>query len=351
MENLRKNYLRKTIVLFVLAGLNTLAMAQDNANTNSSLRPSFGLEYTGELQTDFEKSRMGNLLQLCAELPLSKSFKLNVSTVSFAATKEMPLGGDLQGYSNIDADNLPLALAVAGVTWNISDRHSLFAGVRRIDEDYFCSDALALFTNSSCGGFPTISANYDIAAYPMAAVGIHYTYDCKNLTFQTSLYNGTGHNRFASKENVFRVCPKTDGVFAIGQAEYRYHDSRYFVGASAHYGDLGGTGKKIIRPTAWVYAEQSVSGSMTLIAAYSRAFSDSSICRNFFGLGGKCSVGKAELGIFTDYTRMDGIGEWATELTCSYALTDIVSVQPVLHIIDTDNHTKCIGMLRLGISL
>ena len=60
---------------------------------------------------------------------------------------------------------------VAGFTWHINDRHSLFAGIRRIDEDYFCSDAHALFTNSSCGGYPTITFNYPVAIYPVSAMG------------------------------------------------------------------------------------------------------------------------------------------------------------------------------------
>lgn len=340
--------LRKAVLLIV-TGVSSLMMAQ---NVDSiSMRPSFELEYTSELQTDFKRTRMGNLLQLGADIPLSRNLSFKVATISYATTDEQPLADDLQGYSNIDADNLALAIKVAGFTWKVNDCHSLFAGIRRIDEDYFCSDGLALFTNSSCGGFPTITGNYDIAVYPTAAMGVHYVYEHKNLTVQGSLYNGIGHNRFSGKDNVFRICPKSDGVFALGQVEYRYRDSHYFLGASVHHGDLDGTSDKKLRPTAWAYAEQALSDNLTLIAAYSHAFSSDSPCRNFFGIGGKYSIGKAELGVFSDYTRVDGMGEWATELTCNYELTNILSIQPALHIIDTDNHTKCIGMMRLGVNL
>lgn len=34
----------------------------------------FGLEYTGELQTDFKRAKMANLLQLNAEIPFAKKF-------------------------------------------------------------------------------------------------------------------------------------------------------------------------------------------------------------------------------------------------------------------------------------
>jgi hypothetical protein len=53
----------------------------------------------------------------------------------------------------------------------------------------------------------------------------------------------------------------------------------------------------------------------------------------------------------TEYTRIDGIDEWATELTCKLALSDHLSLQPVVHILTTDSKTKCIGMMRLNICL
>jgi hypothetical protein len=54
---------------------------------------------------------------------------------------------------------------------------------------------------------------------------------------------------------------------------------------------------------------------------------------------------------FPEYTRILGIDEWATELTCNVNLTKYLSLQPVLHIIKTDNETNCIGVLRLNVSL
>ena len=48
----------------------------------------------------------------------------------------------------------------------------------------------SLFTNSSCGGFPTLTYNYYVPTFPFAAMGLHYKYDYKDITFQASLYNG-----------------------------------------------------------------------------------------------------------------------------------------------------------------
>lgn len=126
---------------------------------------------------------------------------------------------DLQTFSNIEEDNLPLALAVCGANWQINDKHSLFFGIRNMNEDYFTSPVTSFFTNSSCGVYPTISANYDIANYPVASVGAHYRFESAigsnesngSIVFQTSLYNGKGSYHFTSRDNVFRFYPK-DGI-------------------------------------------------------------------------------------------------------------------------------------------
>lgn len=150
---------------------------------------------------------------------MSNSFSIEASTISIAKTREERLVDDLQTFSNIEEDNLPLALAVCGANWQINDKHSLFFGIRNMNEDYFTSPVTSFFTNSSCGVYPTISANYDIANYPVASVGAHYRFESAigsnesngSIVFQSSLYNGKGSYHFTSCDNVFRFYPK-DGI-------------------------------------------------------------------------------------------------------------------------------------------
>ena len=117
-------------------------MAQEADST--SLRPSFGVDYTGEVQTDFERFRQANLLELKADIPFSKALSFQVSTITAWTTRPYLDVNDLQVFSNIDvyALRVPFSLAVAGFTWQMNDRHSLYAGIRRVDEDYFCSDVM-----------------------------------------------------------------------------------------------------------------------------------------------------------------------------------------------------------------
>lgn len=105
---------------------------------------------------------------------------------------------------------------------------------------------LGLFTHSSCGAFPTITANYDIAAYPVAALGVHYGYTKGAFSLKTSLYNGVGYKDFSKRDNVFRICPESDGVFLMAQGEYDKNATRAYVGGSVLYSDLHATAPKQI---------------------------------------------------------------------------------------------------------
>lgn len=289
-----------------------------------------------------------NLLHLNAEIPLSNSFSIEASTISIAKTREERLVDDLQTFSNIEEDNLPLALAVCGANWQINDKHSLFFGIRNMNEDYFTSPVTSFFTNSSCGIYPTISANYPIANYPVAAVGVHYRYspplrDGSGVGLQASLYNGTGYNHFIGRDNVFRVCPKDDGIFALAQVEYNHNGSSYFLGNSLYYNN--GTSF-----TPWFYAEQNLCCNLTMLAGYSHAFTTNAECKDFIGLGLHYQQDKFELGLFSDMARFADATEYATELSGKYNFSSHVYIQPTAHAIFTDGTFHAMVNLRLGVA-
>lgn len=361
-KNYQPTRLLLTVLLFLLHGILLHAQKPGDCQGDTAtakLRPSFGLEYNTELQTDFSSAKWANLLQLHAQLPLTEKLSFNVSSVSIASTREGSLADDLQCYSNIEDANLTLAISVACMEWRMDSCNTLYAGIRRIDEDYFCSDGMSLFTNSSCGLFPTISLNHDVATFPNAALGVHYAYDSDRLAVNASLYNGRGHNRFSGHDNIFRFCPGSDGLFALAQMEYRHRGSSYFIGGSLHYGDDFDCQKRTLSPSVWAYAEQAVGERLTLLAAYSHAFgcitssqdTPETLCRNFAGIGGIYAFGNCRLGIFSDYAKAYCIHEFATELTCDIPLSSIISLQPTMHLITTDGATKCIGMMRMNICI
>lgn len=317
-------------------------------------KPEWGAELTTEFQVSHKgRCNFANLLHLQANIPLSSAVSIDVASITTYMTSKESIGEDLQVFSNIDAENTLFALSVCGVNWQVNDRHSLFLGIRNMNEDYFCSPVTSFFTNSTCGIYPTISCNYDIANYPVSSLGLHYRYTSRPLmdgqggalVLQASLYNGTAYNRFTGRENIYRFCPKSDGVFAVTEAQYEYKGSQYFLGNTLYYKD------KELSASPWFYAEQRLTDRLTLLAGISHAFDADTDCRNFAGVGAHYQLRNTELGIFTDYADFVEEKEWATELTCKFPVTQNISIQPITHFIVTDGHFNFAANLRLTVEL
>lgn len=336
----------------------------------------YGMELTSELQaTDRGDYNCANLLRLYASLPVSSNVSFEAASLSTYMTASESIGGDMQTFSNLDAGNILFALSVCGVSWTYTSTsresrrvgsHSLFLGIRNMNEDYFTSPVTSFFTNSSCGIYPTISANYPIANYPVASVGVHYRYEnvCEDegrgFAVQASLYNGTGHNRFTGRDNVFRICPKDDGVCGIAEVSYSRGGSYYSLGNALYCN--AGTSPSTLRhaqdqrkfrmnSTPWFYTEQSITPTLSLLTGCSHAFSTEAECRDFFGLGALYRLGRCHLGAFTDYANFKERKEYATELTCKIPISRNIDIQPTAHLITYDSTLHCVAMLRMALSL
>lgn len=359
---------------YTLIGVCSFCVANVMAQKNDKREIKFGMELTSELQATSKGDRSAtsgdaclsmnnaNLLRLNASLPVSRNVSIEAATISTYMTAPESIGDDWQTFSNLDADNIPFALSVCNVAWQINDRHSLFFGIRNMNVDYFCSDVTSFFTNSSCGIYPTISANYPIANYPVASVGVHYRYEKslsptlsrregtlekkRNgvLSLQASLYNGTGNSRFTGRDNVFRVCPKSDGVFGVAEVSYTRGGSSYFLG-NALYCNEG------ISAAPWFYTEQSITSRLTLLAGYSHAFATEAECKDFAGLGALYELGKCQLGAFTDYANFAERDEFATELTCKIPVFQYMDIQPTVHLITYDGSVQCAATLRMALHI
>lgn len=309
---------------------------------------SFGIDLEGEVQTDFRGGyNMVSYLRLDTEFPLSEHLSFQFSTLTLGQLHPDQLVPDHQTYSNLEVGNHLLNVAVAGFGWQINDRHYLFAGIRPMDDDYFMSEVTNFFTNSSCGIFPTLSANYPINIFPVTTVGLHYIYQREQFVWQASAYNGIAYERLSGQDNIFRFCPASDGMQFFTQGEYIYQDSHYFIG-----GSLYARGKSLrqemsasLSPTMWTYAEQQITPSLTLIADYAHAFGPESECSDFAGFGGRLKIGRNEVGLFTDYARFSETEEWATELTFHIPIFANTYLQPTLHYIVNESH-RVAGLLR-----
>ncbi len=310
-------------------------------------------EYTTEMQTDFRRAaNWVNLLRADFTLAASEQFHFDLTTISIARTRDERLIDDLQTFSNIEEENLPLGLAIAGIRWQ-GEAHMLFVGIRNMNEDYFTSPMTSLFTNSSCGIFPTISANAPIANYPLSSFGIHYAFDTEHWQLRATLYNGTGHNRFAGRQNVFRICPASDGIFGIVSLNYHNNGSNFNIGTTFFRGMSPETEKaeKMTNIALWIYTELRISSAFHVLLQYSASPSRDADCNMYVGAGFLMRCRKAELGLVSNCARFAVGNEWATEATVKIPLARTCYLQPALHCIRSGGSWKCVGMLRFGYGL
>lgn len=326
---------------------------------NSMMGDEVGLTYTTEVQTDFRKaSKWVNLLRLDLSCRLDKKIRFCFSSISIAETCEESLLNDWQGFSNIEERNLPFAPAVQGVEYK-GNRSSLFLGVRNVNEDYFISSCASFFTNSSCGIYPTLSANYPLANYPLAALGLDYKLKYKDWTMEVSVYNGTGYQALTGRDNVFRFSPDTDGILGLSSVIYQKNDSEYSMGAGIYRGGCVGNEMGVEEPfvqaaqkkkmtyVLWTYAEQHIYQNIYALLQYSVNPSVEGGCRSYVGTGGIVRGDKVSFGFFLDYADYTTAHEWAGELSCRWGCTSRMAIQPAIHAIRNSSGTYLVGLLRM----
>ena len=321
----------------------------------------FGGVYTTEWQWDMNKNTNWlNLLRLEMNLPLNNGKgAFEAATLHVAKSNEGILG-DWQGFSNIEADNNVAAIAVLGYMHEWKHGH-LFVGVRNVNEDFFTSDATALFLNSSCGIFPTIAANYPIANYPYSGLTLYFDITKGGWTFKNSLYNGVGYNGWNRHDNPFLVRPKKDGIFNMSQLEYAYSGGQYFAGAAIHtrqfpvdeQGELSSADDAKSKTTCawWIYGEQQLwtiaDKSLTAMLQYSEIASHESCCYRYAAAGCTYKDSHNECGLSGLYARYQQGKEYTLELTFKRQLSESISIQPSFQYISNDDGDFTAAALRL----
>lgn len=308
-------------------------------------------QFISEWQWDANKNtNWVNQLRLNLSVPLgSDKNSLEAATLHLAKSGEGIID-DRQGFSNIDADKMFAAIAVLGFMHQWNAGH-LFVGVRNVNEDFFTSDLTALFTNSSCGIFPTIAASYPIANYPYSGLTIYFDVSKKGWTFRNSLYNGAGYNGWTAHDNPFLIKPKKDGIFNMSQLEYAHSVGAYYAGIAVHTrqypideeGEMGDAETSSARATCawWVYGEQKLWNSgeknISCMVQYSENTSRKNACYRYAEIGGAYSDDKNECGLSGQYAHFIQGEEYSVELTWKRQISKVITLQPSFQYISNNN--------------
>jgi len=281
---------------------------------------------------------------------------------------------DNQVFSNIMLDcQLPLALSVFGITQNISERFSVFLGVRNLNVDYFTSPCTALFTNSSDGIFPTLADNWRLANYPTSAMCLHLEWNMSpQLTWKNSLYNGASSTQW---NRIFRFAPHDDGIINVSEISFHADDDSLSMLGEYHLGFLysntpdedvgngevkvkGYSNRKKSNCSVFGLAEQPIyrdrqTYKLLLQGGYSpKRLNDT---YGYFGVGltgERLFADDDHAGVQVHRALYsDGGRETDVEMTYSLPVTKTVSVQPALHFIHTSGDNNVVGLLRMSVGI
>lgn len=318
----------------------------------------FSGKYTTEWQWGMNRNtNWVNLLRLEMNLPLWKNGLLEAATIHSAKTSENIID-DWQIFSNIEEENNFASIAVLGYMHSWKNAR-LFLGVRNVNEDFFTSGCTSLFTSSSCGIFPTISASYPVANYPLSGVTVYFDVTLGGWLLKNSLYNGKGYNGWRRHDNPFFVRPHKDGVFNMTELGYRYECGSYFAGTAVHNrlyptdGEVA-TDKEVMKTVScawWIYGEQSVwkgpDKEVCLMAQYSENADRRCGCRRYAELGCIYTGRNDRIGFSGQYAGFLQGEEWSLELTWLRTVNESLGIQPAFQYIRNGNGNFTVFSARI----
>lgn len=302
-----------------------------------------------------------NLLSAGIDIGLWKGAHLEGAAISTYSTNK-EVSDNLLGFSNIyTPTNKVFRLTQASLGQRFGQWAYVSVGLRNIDTDYFTSPSTSLFTAPADADFPTLSNNYPVATYPMAAMGVHLeAYPVKGLTVKASIYNGTADE---SIRRQFRVRPGCDGYFSIGCVTYE-HANRGDNPASYTLGYIAGRapgedddGRLVSKSGVWMLVEQPLlyvgTTQWCLLLQGSVMTRYTRNTHGYWGTGLTVNgIGKRNIQAGVAVNRMhDRIGnELDAEATCLVPLNDWLSVQPAMHFIRSHSREIVVGMLRVSVA-
>lgn len=314
---------------------------------------------TSEVQTGFGSFVKGvNLLQCNGSIHFApknsyRGGNLSVQFITPLRTSDIAVCNDLQGFSNIEADNYFFTPFLFGYTQYLK-KGLVFAGLRNVNEDYFTTDYTVLFTQSSAGIHPTLSGNFEMPNYPFTAPGLFVEYlPQPYIRLRTSLYNGASGALSVSAPHPFHFNYNPHGIFILQDMLFEKWDFRVNIGGMTHLsantykrgGVIWGVLEKPIIETS--------SMELGVIMEGSCAFMRNPTCRSFgsFGFVGDGLIGKKGKSIIASqifYAGYESGNEFDLEINWIYRPLKYLQIQPALHLIVTDK-VHPVGLLRLSL--
>jgi len=277
--------------------------------------------------------------------------------------------GDLQTASNI-ADQGRTRMHQAWFEQKFGD-FSLLVGRHDMNSEFYVSEYAALFTNSSFGIGPEITANVPVSIFPVAGAAARIAYQSDPVALRFAGYDGDpSTTSIADRE----------GKFWIGEAEANIGNGRYKVGGWRHSLWAPPQKKRMGINISGTYGgylliDQPIASSETrevgLFLQLGMAQKDKVDISRYVGVGlhakgvipgrsdDEAGIAMAQALFSNRYlanTPGSKKGETAYETTYKIQLNDMLSIQPSFQYIanpsgDPTIKNARVGILRIGITL
>ncbi len=351
----QKRPTKRFIVHVILFGF-TVVCLSSNAYAQ---RVQWGVAGTTEGLWNISDGKTGwcNLLEASITAGLWKNGRVEVAAIS-TYNYGTPVAEDFQVLTNIDAGpDKAFRLIQAGFGQDFGPWGTVYLGLRNIDVDHFTTPFTGLFTNSSHGNFPILSANFPVATYPMAALSLYAEFrPFKGMILRESVYNGVASDRL---DEQFRFRPGRDGVFNIGSLSYHLgeeeeeHHGHYTLGYALGTQPGEGSDDLAYNYALWALMEQPFLhvGKSHLGALLQGGTSPAtrSACRYYYGAGliwGGITKNDFQMGVVVNRALYSYGRETDVELTGSFPICKYFTLQPAVHCINTNGNYIATAQLR-----
>lgn len=321
-------------------------------------------KYISEIQTNYNKKyNWINLLSFQTKLKLWHNGSFSLQTISTYNIFKERIIDDLQVFSNIEEDNAPINLILTGYTHSFN-KFLIFTGIRNVNMDYFTGEYTSIFTNSSCGIYPTISANHQLANYPLAGLCVHEEIKfLDNIILKNSTYDGLAGDILKKNSSLFSFNIPHNGILNITELSYLSKSnlySFYTIGSIIGNDNNGYNLNKKFNFTIWGSIEKCLYKSgkkeFGLLAQTSIASEKFNDCKYYYGFG---LVWKDFLPIkrvsyiatFINNAYFLLAKETLFEITFQCIVSQYLTIQPTFNYIITGDKKYSVGLIRCNFTV
>lgn len=215
---------RLLVLLILMSGVFGMAIAQYDSvkiHLKASHESDYGVILRGDAAgKEFFLGKEDLIVEFFSEdFGLWKGGRLFIhSQATHGATPSDTWVEDLQIFSNAEAGD---HAGLYQLWYEQSFKHfSLLAGQIDLNSEFVVTEPADVFTNSSFGTYPSITANISVPIFPLPALGAIGRYTTQRFTYRLGVFDGNPGNFESNPYGITWSMDGQQGILAIAEADY-----------------------------------------------------------------------------------------------------------------------------------